>query len=150
MTGYLTTASPRRCTFAFRRECGSSPAAAWSLEAGNPGQRQEGRPIRLQLEKPGFPGTVIAGRYVDPVTAGPGNVKIYLTVSHQASGNELAHTAAKEYDFFTDSFGASESSHLNVVELPNDTLPAVWAPELAAIMGSRVETRAASGCWPIP
>jgi hypothetical protein len=31
-----------------------------------------------------------------------------------------------------------ESSHLNVVELPDDTLPAVWAPELAAILGSRV------------
>ena len=29
-------------------------------------------------------------------------------------------------------------AHLNVVELPDDTLPAAWAPELAAIMGSRV------------
>jgi aminopeptidase N len=27
---------------------------------------------------------------------------------------------------------------LNVVEIPDDTLPAVWAPELAAIQGSRV------------
>jgi hypothetical protein len=68
----------------------------------------------------------------------PGNVKVYLTVSHQAVANQLAQTAAKEYDFFTDSFGAPESSHLNVVELPDDTLPAVWAPELAAILGSRV------------
>jgi hypothetical protein len=81
---------------------------------------------------------VIAGRYVGPVTAGPGNVKVYLTVSHQQSANDLAQTAAKEYDFFTDSFGAPETSHLNVVELPDDTLPAVWAPELAAILGSRV------------
>ncbi|MDR3750737.1 MAG: M1 family aminopeptidase [Terracidiphilus sp.] len=88
--------------------------------------------------KPGFPGTVIAGRYVNPVSAGPGNVKVYLTVTHQASANQLAQTAAKEYDFFTDSFGALETSHLNVVELPDDTLPAVWAPELAAILGSRV------------
>jgi aminopeptidase N len=31
-----------------------------------------------------------------------------------------------------------ESSRLNVVELPDDTLPAVWAPELAGILGSRV------------
>jgi tetratricopeptide (TPR) repeat protein len=87
---------------------------------------------------PGFPGTVIAGRYVDPVSAGPGNVKVYLTVSHQAAGNQLAQTAAKEYDFFTGSFGSPETSHLNVVELPDDTLPAVWAPELAAMLGSRV------------
>jgi len=65
-------------------------------------------------------------------------VKVYLTVGHQASGNELAQTASKEFDFFTDSFGAPESSRLNVVELPDDTLPAVWAPELAAMQGSRV------------
>ena len=88
--------------------------------------------------KPGFPGTVIAGRYVGPVSVGEGNVKVYLTVSHQQAGNELAQTAAKEYDFFTEKFGALESSHLNVVELPDDTIPAVYAPELAGILGSRV------------
>src|SRR5208282_1048300 len=43
-----------------------------------------------------------------------------------------------EYDFFTDSFGQAETERLNVVELPPDTLPAVYAPELAAITGSRV------------
>ncbi len=58
--------------------------------------------------------------------------------SHQQFGNELAQTAAKEYDFFTGSFGAAESSRLNVVELPDDTLPSVWAPELAAIPGVRM------------
>ena len=31
-----------------------------------------------------------------------------------------------------------KAAALNVVELPDDTLPAVWAPELAAIMGSRI------------
>jgi hypothetical protein len=81
---------------------------------------------------------VIAGRYLEPVSAGAGNVKVYLTVSHQQSGNELAQTAAKEVDFFTGSFGTPETSSLNVVELPDDTLPSVWAPELAAIPGSRV------------
>ena len=50
----------------------------------------------------------------------------------------MAQTAAKEYDFFTDSFGSPETSHLNVVEVPDDTLPAVWAPELAAVLGSRI------------
>jgi tetratricopeptide (TPR) repeat protein len=88
--------------------------------------------------KPGFPGTVIAGRYLDAVSAGAGNVKVYLTAAHQQSGNELAQTATKEFDFFTSSFGAPESTRLNVVELPDDTLPSVWAPELAAIPGSRV------------
>jgi Peptidase family M1 domain/Tetratricopeptide repeat len=97
-----------------------------------------GSEFDFNWKKPGFPGTVIAGRFVDPVSVGAGNVKVYLTVSHQASANALAQTANHEYDFFTDEFGEAETERLNVVELPDDTLPAVYAPELAAIMGSRV------------
>src|SRR5580704_9975728 len=104
-----------------------------TLSGGKPGSEYD-----FKWDKPGFPGTVIAGRFADPFSAGPGNVKVYLTISHQASGNQLAQTATKEYDFFTDSFGEPETTHLNVVELPDDTLPAVYAPELAAIQGSRV------------
>ena len=103
------------------------------LGDGKPGDQYD-----FKWDKPGFPGTVIAGRFVTPVSVGPGNVKVYLTISHQASGNQLAQTATKEYDFFTDSFGQAETERLNVVELPDDTLPAVYAPELAAIVGSRV------------
>jgi len=112
------------------------------------GSRGEARPVTLANGKPGdeydfswtmpgLPGTVIAGRYAGPVSAGTGNVKIYLTASHQQSANDLAQTAASEYSFFADSFGAPESGRLNVIEVPDDTLPAVWAPELAAIPASR-------------
>jgi len=116
--------------FASGAEGASHPV---TLADGKPGDQFD-----FKWDKPGFPGTVIAGRYLGPFTAGPGNVKVYLTISHQASGNDLAQTAAKEYDFFTESFGSPETSHLNVVELPDDTLPVAWAPELAAMMGSRV------------
>ncbi len=116
--------------FASGAQGGAKPA---TLANGKPGDEFD-----FNWDKPGFPGTVIAGRFVGPVSAGPGNIKVYLTVSHQNSANQLAQTAAKEYDFFTDSFGSPETPHLNVVELPDDTLPAVWAPELAAILGSRV------------
>ena len=112
---------------------GTGTSKQVTLATGKTGDQYD-----FNWSKPGFPGTVIAGRYVGPVTAGAGNVKVYLTVSHQAAANQLAQTAAREYDFFTDSFGSPETSHLNVVEIPDDTLPAVWAPELAAILGSRV------------
>jgi tetratricopeptide (TPR) repeat protein len=102
-----------------------------TLASGKPGDQYD-----FNWTKPGFPGTVIAGRYVGPVAEG--SAKVYLTISHQAAGNELAQTAAKEFDYFTENFGGLESGRLNVVELPDDTLPAVWAPELAAIQGSRV------------
>jgi tetratricopeptide (TPR) repeat protein len=103
-----------------------------TLSSGKPGDQFD-----FNWTKPGFPGTVIAGRYVNPVSVGAGNIKVYLTVSHQQSANELAQTATKEFDFFTENFGAPETSHLNVVEIPDDTLPAIWAPEMAGIMGSR-------------
>ncbi len=109
-----------------------------TLSNGKPGTE-----YNFKWDKPGFPGTVIAGRYVDPVSVGAGNVKVYVTVSHQGSANQLAETATKEYDFFTDEFGELMSPHLNVVEIPNDTLPAVWAPELAAIPGNRVGDKSA-------
>jgi hypothetical protein len=142
MTGYLTNRFTAQMHI--RVPQGMRVFSSGSLGASKPVTLASGKPgdqYDFNWTKPGFPGTVIAGRYVEPVTAGPGNVKVYLTVSHQQAGNELAQTAAKEYDFFTGSFGALESSHLNVVELPDDTLPAVWAPELAAILGSRVSDK---------
>jgi predicted negative regulator of RcsB-dependent stress response len=99
---------------------------------------KDGDEYDFNWTKPGFPGTVIAGRYVGPVSVGAGNVKVYTTIGHQASANELAQTATKEYDYFTDTFGLPETPRLYVVELPNDTLEAAYAPELAAIMGAHI------------
>jgi tetratricopeptide (TPR) repeat protein len=116
--------------FASGSEGGAKPV---TLASGKPGDEYD-----FSWTRPGLPGTVIAGRYAEPVSAGPGNVKVYLTASHQQSANDLAQTAATEYGFFANTFGAPESNRLNVVEVPDDNLPAVWAPELAAIPSSRV------------
>ena len=139
MTGYLTDRFTAEMHI--RVPQGMKVFASGSLGASKPvtlASGKKGDQYDFNWAKPGFPGTVIAGRYVGPVTVGPGNVKVYLTIGHQSSANALAQTATKEFDFFTDSFGVPETSHLNVVEIPDDTLPAVWAPELAAILGSRV------------
>jgi tetratricopeptide (TPR) repeat protein len=139
MTGYLTdrfTAEMHiRVPQGMRVFASGGTGAPKSVKLASGKQGDE---YDFNWSKPGFPGTVIAGRFVDPISGGAGNVKVYLTVGHQLSGNSLAQTAAKQFDFFTDSFGSPETSHLNVVELPDDTLPAAWAPELAAIQGSRV------------
>ena len=103
------------------------------LSNGKPGDEYD-----FKWTKPGFPGTIIAGRYLDPVSVGAGNVKIYTTLAHQQAANSLAQTATREFDYFTDQFGQPESERLNVVEIPDDTLPAAWAPELAGIPGNRV------------
>src|SRR6266567_93103 len=78
---------------------------AVKLSSGKPGDQFD-----FNWTKSGFPGTVIAGRYVNPISVGAGNIKVYLTVSHQQSANELAQTATKEYEYFTDNFGAPETS----------------------------------------
>src|ERR1039457_1110850 len=102
MTGYLTdrfTAEMHtRVPQGMRVFASGSQGAAKpvTLVNGKPGDQFD-----FNWDKPGFPGTVIAGRYVAPVSAGPGNVKVYLTVAHQATANQLAQTAAKEDDFFT-------------------------------------------------
>jgi tetratricopeptide (TPR) repeat protein len=140
MTGYQTnrfTAEMHiRVPQGMRVLASGSQGASTSvtLANGKPGEQ-----YNFNWTKPGFPGTVIAGRFVAPIQVGGGgaNIHVYLTVKHQQYGRELAETAAKEFDFFTDAFGGAESGRLNVVELPDDTLPAVWAPELAAISGSR-------------
>ncbi len=138
MTGYLTnrfTAEmhirvPQGVRVLASGSQGSTPV---TLANGKPGDQ-----FNFSWTKPGFPGTVIAGRFAPSVSpGGAANLHVYLTVTHQQSRNDLAETAAKEVDFFTGLFGAGETGRLNVVELPDDTLPAVWAPELAAISGSR-------------
>jgi len=104
-----------------------------TLANGKPGDQYD-----FNWKKPGFPGTVVAGRYAEGQGGGAGNVKVWLTVSHQQVAGDLAQAAAKEFDFFLENFGVPEVSHLNVVEIPDDTLPELWGPELAAIPGSRV------------
>ncbi len=139
MTGYMTDRFTAQIHI--RVPQGMQVFASGSKGASHPVTLANGKPgdqFDFDWSKPGFPGTVIAGRFLGPFTVGAGNVKVYLTVSHQSLGNQIAQTASRQFDFFTDSFGEPETSHLNVVELPDDTLPVAWAPELAAIMGSRI------------
>ena len=110
MTGYLTNRFTAEMHI--RVPQGMRVFASGSLGASKPVTLADGKPgdqFDFNWTKPGFPGTVIAGRYVGPVSVGGGNVKVYLTISHQQAGNDVAQTAAKQYEFFTDSFGALES-----------------------------------------
>ena len=138
-TGYMTdrfTAEMHIRVPSGMRVFASGPSGAAKHVTLSDGK--EGDEYDFKWTKPGFPGTVIAGRYVGPFSVGAGNVKVYTTISHQASGNEEAQTATKEFDFFTDDFGDLESERLNVVELPNDTLEAAYAPELVGLMGAHI------------
>lgn len=92
----------------------------------------------------GFPGTIIAGQFLEPYADDRGtNVRVYVTTPRKASGQEYAQTALREFNFFSSLFGQPESGQLNVVELPDDTVPAYWAPEIAAIGASHIPGKTA-------
>jgi hypothetical protein len=100
-----------------------------------PGGRTE---FDFNWTKPGFPGTIVAGKFVAPITA-PGipNIRVFLTEPTQAKGKDFAVTVAREFEFMTDKFGAAESGRLDVVELPTNSVSAAWAPEVVAIRPDR-------------
>lgn len=90
----------------------------------------------FNYDKPSFPGTILIGKYEATKNNDGGlNVTVYTTPAHKAVAATYADTASKEFFFFTATFGPPFSNTLNVVELPDDTVPSAWAPEIAAIAG---------------
>ncbi|MFT4112180.1 M1 family aminopeptidase [Silvibacterium sp.] len=108
------------------------------------GRQGEGKPVDggeteydFDWEKPGFPGTIIAGKFEKAVSPAP-NIHIYTTEAHKAAAEDYAQETLRVFAFFTSAFGLPESNQINVVELPNDTVPVFWAPEIAAVAGNRI------------
>jgi len=88
------------------------------------------------VDRPSFPGTIIIGKYVQTKSSEGGlNINVYTTPEHKAAATNYADTATKEFFFFTSTFGPPFNQNLSVVELPNDTVPSAWAPEIAALAG---------------
>jgi tetratricopeptide (TPR) repeat protein len=93
----------------------------------------------FEWNTPGFPGTIVAGKFGGPyTTASAPNVRVYLIDSpldNNAAqrGAKLAATASQAYRNLITQFGPLPSEELNVIELPAATVPASSAPELAAI-----------------
>ena len=87
-------------------------------------------------DHPSFPGTIIIGKYVQTRSSEGGlGINVYTTPEHKQFAQNFADTATKEFFFFTTTYGPPFSHNLSVVELPNDTVPSAWAPEIAAIAG---------------
>jgi hypothetical protein len=91
-------------------------------------------------DTPSFPGTIIAGTFIE---AGPfqgsNNLKVYFKPNHKEQAEAYAETAGRELAFFTNIYGPLPSApNLSLVELPDDTVPSAWAPQLAAIAARAV------------
>ncbi len=86
--------------------------------------------------KPGFPGTIVAGKFIAPQHVD--NFQIYTLDTHKAGALGFGHTAAQEFEFMTTNFGEPETAKMQIVELPTDSVSASWAPGLVAIAGNRI------------
>ncbi|HKM45984.1 MAG TPA: M1 family aminopeptidase [Terriglobales bacterium] len=85
-------------------------------------------------DKPSFPGTIIAGTFQEFKSDEAGiDLHVFFKPNHQALGAEYASTAVKAFTYFVTQYGNAPSTRLKVVELPDDTVPAAWAPEIAAL-----------------
>jgi aminopeptidase N len=113
-----------------------------SGSTGNPKDSGDGQVYQFNWDRPGFPGTLVAGKFVDPTSiGGSANIRVFTTAAHKEAAAPYAQVAGREFDFFTGSFGPPETPRMNIVELPNDTVPSFWAPEMALIAGSRINDR---------
>ncbi len=89
--------------------------------------------------KPSFPGTIVAGIFQEYKSDDAGmDLHIFFKPTHQALAATYATTAVQEFTYFITLYGIAPSQRLNVVELPSDTVPYAWAPEIAAIAGHSI------------
>jgi len=93
-------------------------------------------------DKPSFPGTILAGRF-DHTTVSQGGVTIhvYFKPAHKPQAQPYGETAGKEFEYFSSVYGPAVSYNLYVVELPDDTLPTAWAPEVAALASRAIQEK---------
>jgi len=95
-----------------------------------------GRTYTFRWTKPSFPGSIFIGKYTDtPVNEGGLNVHVYFLPDRAGMAQQYGETAVKEFSYFTTLYGPALSTRLNIVQMPDDTVPATWAPEIAAVAG---------------
>jgi tetratricopeptide (TPR) repeat protein len=93
-----------------------------------------GKTFSFAWAKPSFPGTIIAGNFQESTTNAVGlNLKVYFKPNHKDMVPSYTETAVREFQFYSANLGPPLSNNLNIVELPDDTVPSAWAPEVAAI-----------------
>ncbi|HEV2697513.1 MAG TPA: M1 family aminopeptidase, partial [Terriglobales bacterium] len=96
----------------------------------------------LKYDKASFPGTIVAGAFGDYYSTEAGiDLHVYFKPTHKDLASAYAETAVKEFTYFITLYGPPASNVLRVVELPDDTVPSAWAPELAALASRGITPR---------
>jgi hypothetical protein len=97
------------------------------------------RTYTLVSAKPSFPGTILAGIFQEYKSDEAGlDLHVYFKPTHQSLAPAYTTTAVQEFTYFITLYGLPPSQKLNVVEMPGDTVPYVWAPEIAGLAGPSI------------
>ena len=89
--------------------------------------------------KQSFPGTIVAGIFQEYKSDEAGmDLHVFFKPSHQALAPAYTTTAVQEFTYFITLYGTPLSQRLNVVELPGDTVPYAWAPEIVGLAGPSI------------
>src|SRR5580700_9922718 len=89
--------------------------------------------------KPSFPGTIVAGVFQEYKSDEAGlDLHVFFKPTHQTLAPTYTTTAVQEFTYFITLYGLPPSQKLNIVELPGDTLPYAWAPEIAGLAGPSI------------
>jgi len=109
----------------------SSPTATTKKPAGD---LANSKTFTFTWDKPSFPGTIIAGTFQEFKSDDAGlDLHVFFKPNKQDLGTEYASTAVKAFTYFVTQYGVAPSSRLKVVEIPDDTVPSAYAPEIAAL-----------------
>jgi predicted negative regulator of RcsB-dependent stress response len=100
------------------------------------------RTFSFTSDKPSFPGTIIAGTFQEFKSDEAGiDLHVFFKPNKQELGAEYASTAIKSFTYFVTQYGLAPSTRLNIVELPDDTVPTAWAPEIAALSSRAISEK---------
>ena len=115
----------------------TATAACGLEEAGN--QRAAHQNFHFRFHQAEFSGTIIAGVFQEYKSDEAGmDLHVFFKPTHQSLAPAYTTTAVQEFTYFITLYGLPPSQKLNVVELPGDTLPYAWAPEIAAMAGPSI------------
>src|SRR5579863_2046301 len=90
-------------------------------------------------DKASFPGTIVAGVFQEYKSDEAGmDLHVFFKPTHQSVAPAYTTTAVQEFTYFITLYGLPQSQKLNIVELPGDTLPYAWAPEVVGLNGPSI------------
>ncbi len=113
---------------------GKESSSSASAAAKKPAAVANSKTFTFTSDQASFPGTIVAGTFQEYKSDDAGlDLHVYFKPNKQELSAEYASTAVKAFTYFITQYGIAPSSRLKIVEIPDDTVPSAYAPEIAAL-----------------